>query len=864
MRRFLVTLDVPVAGYFHSAESYGEGLFAAVSGLALEAGQGYRIVQLDVEYMKTSAYDINVAQLKVKLAKSLKYKFFFVAMAQSQWSHFHKALDREGMLNSKDIQLVGSESITSLVSAGMVKFLPMSQGPLFAKFTEMWLKMKASDVVGPEAIKRYAVNSWRVGIGSPLNKNTPPTDEMFENINDPDMLYVPFIFDAAYCFVISANEMLNAGVEVTNIKGKALLDKVRASNFEGISGTSVVFNKDGDRLASYFIQKLKNQNAQTGRRLRSQASEGSMLRRLSTRAWVTVAEFSAATDEIIMGSSNTFHWSSGHKGPTLPADFFACAHGFRKDQRGMCVQCQIGSWTLSNHATKCELLGELCNEGYTYDTSKASCTACPTGKFWGPTGCFRCMAGTITTGEASTKCNGCGTGTYQNMSGKSACVNCPAGHAAGEVGMAQCRLCKAGTFSANSGTETCTLCRSGKYQPETGASECISCPLSSVTQEVGTIDKEKCMCPRDTRLDEDRCVACPAKGVYCPGGHSIFANSADTTPLLMDGFMSKFEDVWHGDSAIYTCVNPKRCAGQRSPFGGAEICTGNFDPDSPRCFECHVHNYVKDDTCKERGVYGSLGDSVWKLCLSELMGLLVLLYLYLRFNRPDPAFAIVGGSVLNFVQVCQTMRHMQLDWPPSVQLCWVMMDALTPKFVHENLFRLKPECISGPGWEPLVIGNALLPLKPAIYLACLFALSFLTRRRRRFDFFMNTGCIVYKTVMITITHLTLNIWLTETMPNGEVMVKSLPMEYMSSEWKAACPWSLVGFVLYCVLFMAYTCHAVWVAPSWAAVWPGFADRYRFAFGSLRPERWWFILPSVAFSQSMVIAGGFLVTAYGKR
>jgi len=57
------------------------------------------------------------------------------------------------------------------------------------------------------------------------------------------MLYVPFIFDAAYCFVISANEMLNAGVEVTSIKGQALLDKVRACNFEGISGTSVVFNR---------------------------------------------------------------------------------------------------------------------------------------------------------------------------------------------------------------------------------------------------------------------------------------------------------------------------------------------------------------------------------------------------------------------------------------------------------------------------------------------------------------------------------------------------------------------------------------------------------------------------------------------
>ena len=231
-----------------------------------DVAAGYRIVQLDVEYMKVSAYDISRAQLKVKLAKSLPYKFFFVGMAQSQWSHFHKALDREGMLKSKDYQLVGSEAVTSLVSAGMVRFVPVSQGPLFTQFAEMWLKMKASDVVGPDAIKRYAVDRWRVVFGSPPNYITPLTDAMFANMDDPEMLYVPFIFDVAYCFVISANEMLNAGVEVTNIKGKALLDKVRACNFEDISGTSVVFNEDGDRLASFFIQ-----NAQTGRRLRSQA-----------------------------------------------------------------------------------------------------------------------------------------------------------------------------------------------------------------------------------------------------------------------------------------------------------------------------------------------------------------------------------------------------------------------------------------------------------------------------------------------------------------------------------------------------------------------------------------------------------------
>ena len=67
MWRLVVYLQVPIAGFFHSAESYGEGLFATVAGLALLAGEGYRVVQLDIENMKANAYKMESARERIKV-----------------------------------------------------------------------------------------------------------------------------------------------------------------------------------------------------------------------------------------------------------------------------------------------------------------------------------------------------------------------------------------------------------------------------------------------------------------------------------------------------------------------------------------------------------------------------------------------------------------------------------------------------------------------------------------------------------------------------------------------------------------------------------------------------------------------------
>ena len=55
-------------------------MFTAVAGLALAAGQGFRVVQVDVKYMKSEDYDIALARERIKTAKQSNLKFFFIAM----------------------------------------------------------------------------------------------------------------------------------------------------------------------------------------------------------------------------------------------------------------------------------------------------------------------------------------------------------------------------------------------------------------------------------------------------------------------------------------------------------------------------------------------------------------------------------------------------------------------------------------------------------------------------------------------------------------------------------------------------------------------------------------------------------------
>merc|ERR1712048_752001 len=71
-------------------------------------------------------------------------------------------------------------------------------------------------------------------------------------------------------------------------------------------------------------------------------------------------------------------------------------------------------------------------------------------------------------------------------------------------------------------------------------------------------------------------------------------------------------------------------------------------------------------------------------------------------------------------------------------------------------------------------------------------------------------------------------------------------------WRSVFPIGIFACCLYNITFIVFVAHAIWMAPRWSATWSGFVVRYRFAFGALRPDCWWWALVQLFY--------GFFVTA----
>merc|ERR1740117_1075716 len=94
-----------------------------------------------------------------------------MALATDQTTFFCKVLETEGILFSGKYQIIGSEAVKLASIAGgpskplpngFVMFNPISRAAKFAKFEELWLKLKADDIIGVAATARYSLDKFKV------------------------------------------------------------------------------------------------------------------------------------------------------------------------------------------------------------------------------------------------------------------------------------------------------------------------------------------------------------------------------------------------------------------------------------------------------------------------------------------------------------------------------------------------------------------------------------------------------------------------------------------------------------------------------------------------------------------------------
>eukprot|EP00929_Paragymnodinium_shiwhaense_P068154 TRINITY_DN3424_c0_g1_i4.p1 TRINITY_DN3424_c0_g1~~TRINITY_DN3424_c0_g1_i4.p1 ORF type:complete len:1379 (-),score=296.37 TRINITY_DN3424_c0_g1_i4:391-4527(-) len=417
-----------------------------------------------------------------------------------------------------------------------------------------------------------------------------------------------------------------------------------------------------------------------------------------------------------------------------------------------------------------------------------------------------------------------------------------------------CYSCDKGKFTGEKGLSSCSNCQMGRFQTELGKSECDACNATFATQILGASTLSACVCPRTTYYSHDgdkTCRPCSERtkiGLECPGGHSVTNPLRDTTPLVLDGFMSMADDPL----SLYTCADVDACRGSRALEKMDEMCPPNYDLEVGQCARCKDGYYMENRVC----IYCTGDNSgilmVIKLFLALLLQLGVVVYLIVRANRPQKMGLISMTLLVTFIQVLLQIMRLPLMWPTPLRSFFGEMEIFSVEGIF-SLLTLQPACVVSGGFLSKIMFDAFMPGTAVFHILLLVGFTRLFRIDMPVDHAINTIALIYKGLFITIISMALQIFVPDVMPGGVEMVKMMPgLEIGSDTWNQGVPIALLSFVLYCVSFAAFVAHAVYVAPRWIATWPNFIRRYRFAFGALRPDRWWWCMVRIGYSLGLTV------------
>ena len=180
-----------------------------------------------------------------------------------------------------------------------------------------------------------------------------------------------------------------------------------------------------------------------------------------------------------------------------------------------------------------------------YETSRASCVACPLHTYQSESGhsdCTPCPVGRGTAREGATSvseckealceagsfgeggtapCKPCPLDTYQSLPGEDECLPCSSESKTTSSGATLCKgmeKCEPGEVSLT-GLKPCEPCPRGTYQVEAGRTVCIRCSTDFTVAE-GSASKDACVFKEDVCQpghafpeEVNKCVPCP-KGSY--------------------------------------------------------------------------------------------------------------------------------------------------------------------------------------------------------------------------------------------------------------------------------------------------------------------------------------------------------------
>ena len=177
--------------------------------------------------------------------------------------------------------------------------------------------------MGSRARQEYMLDNFKVSLEeSGTRPSRTVTDDMFAD-GSALLKMDPFLFDAYFTFMIAINSLLNKGHDLTAIKDGLLLNELKNTEFEGISGI-VAFNENGDR-DSIGYELLNYQPTSSG-------TSPEVVGRLDAR------EGKLILDELP-------YWMDGTRSSLPPKHLTACSPGFYKEQSSnQCKLCPRGMY----------------------------------------------------------------------------------------------------------------------------------------------------------------------------------------------------------------------------------------------------------------------------------------------------------------------------------------------------------------------------------------------------------------------------------------------------------------------------------------------------------------------------------------
>merc|ERR1712232_231145 len=211
---------------------------------------------------------------------------------------------------------------------------------------------------------------------------------------------------------------------------------------------------------------------------------------------------------------------------------------------------------------------------------------------------------------------------------------------------------------------------------------------------VGADSESSCVCAHGMRFDGAVCVKCnPLSMLDCPGGYQQIQRPAeDTSPSVVAGYMSMPTDPL----SVYECVGrERRCPGLRSPYEAKAMCGSGFA--GMRCAQCADNFFIDSEGLCKGCPKDSLADMLLRLIPTLLLKNLLIFYMYMRWNRPNPSGLITVGCAITFIQMLQVISRLPLDWPKPLLDFFKVLNFFSIRGIT-IIAEFRLECLVGSGY----------------------------------------------------------------------------------------------------------------------------------------------------------------------